>query len=197
MRPLALTLFALLLIAVPAQAKEISAISVCGSEDCVNLDSKHDGNLMAFANGGSPTDPPGTAAPFYRLRFTVREPGTDAHDSWTVQFVPKLRLIGSHGEGDQWVWSEVAGPQARRLNGAARGLAPISAAHLKGFDQKPPGAQVVEVLAPPKQRASTEDDGVAWGWIAAAAGAALLAAAAALMVVRSRSRTTRTSARPA
>ena len=52
-----------------AVAKEPVAAKVCGKSDCRTVKDRE--ALLAFTEGGSPTDPPAGGAPWYRVRVTI------------------------------------------------------------------------------------------------------------------------------
>lgn len=179
MRTFALTLAALLLVAAPAEAKRIDQVSICGAAGrCTTLDPKHDGDLMAFAEGGEPVGAPGRAAAFYRVKLMVREPGTGIADRWTNVWVPSLHRIATRDEGGRWTWMPVLARGDAALREATRGLEPVPAARLRGWESP----------------AAATEPGTPWGWIAGGLAATGAVAAAALS---GRSRTRRTSGRRA
>ena len=189
MRPLVLTLALIALLVLPAvaSAKEISSVTVCGAAGkCAKVDRKHDGDLMAMAESATDSEAPGKAAPFYRVRFGVREPGVKTEHHWTVAWIPSLNMIGSHDGPDSWMWSTASTEQASRLRGLADGIDPLPAAKLRGWHE--PAVSVVETVPPPDP--TPAPDTTPWGWIAGGA-LALLAAVA----LTARARTTRTSGR--
>ena len=192
MRPLAVPLAVIALLAVPAAApaKEISSVTVCGAGGkCAKVDRKHDKNLMALAESAAASEAPGKAAPFYRVRFGIREPGVKTEHHWTVAWVPSMNLIGSNDGSGSWMWSEAGTEQAARLRGLAEGIDLLPARKLRGWEE--PAAQVAETIPGPDDPApAAATSTTPWGWIAGGA-LALLAAVA----LTARARTTRTSGR--
>ena len=97
MRPLfPLGLLLCLVLAAPAQAKEVLSAKVCGENGCVT--SRDRGLIAALAEGGDPVDPPKAAAPFFRVRLTVGDEKGNVMERFWTHFVPKGELIrGSDG----------------------------------------------------------------------------------------------------
>jgi hypothetical protein len=178
MRSLLVALIALALAAAPAAAKEVSKVVVCGSgAHCTTLDRTHDGDLMAFVEGGAPVDAPTTRAPFYRVRVTMAE-GPSQTYRFTSLWVPALRRLGTRDGGWQWISTLPAATAA--LQQATRGLQPLPASALPGVVPAPQPAPGPAARSRP--------------WYLAAVVLAALVAAAALSA---RARTTRRSGRRA
>jgi hypothetical protein len=178
MRSLLVALIALAVTAAPAAAKEVSKVVVCGSGgQCTTLDRKHDGNLMAFVEGGAPVDAPTTHAPFYRVRITMAE-GPSQSFRFTNLWVPALHRLGTRDGGWQWISTLPEGLAALRQ--ATRGLQPLPASELPGVVRAP--------------RPAPDPGAPAWPWYL---GAAVLAALLAAAAFSARSRPTRRSGRRA
>jgi hypothetical protein len=178
MRPRLLVLFLLVLgMAAPAaSAKEVSRVEVCGSHGrCTSYDTSDFKSLMFLAQDAGPTDPPATAAPWYRVRFTVdeREHG-GGYARWTVGYVPSSASLRVRDEGGGFTWVALTPRAAAALERAARTVPALPGARLAGLQ-----ASGGEPSAPAGRSAATTTGGSApWGWIAAAAlGAVVLLAA--------------------
>jgi hypothetical protein len=151
-RTLTLTTFLLLLMAVPAAAKEITAARVCGVDGCTRVTDR--ATLALLPEGGDPTDPPSASAPFYRMTLTVR--AESATDRFTVLVVPSRNLM----RGSEGTWMPMGGRPA----GVFKQIA--------GSHQAFPAAQLPGVHAAPAP-ASAQPDGPGWQGFAAAAVAAI------------------------
>lgn len=85
-----------LVLAAPAQAKEVLSVKVCGENGCVT--SRDRGLIAALADGGDPVDPPTAAAAFFRVRLTIGDEKGKVMDHFWTHFMPKGELIrGSDG----------------------------------------------------------------------------------------------------
>jgi len=182
-----ITLLAVLL-ALPAtaSAKGVGSATVCGDDDCTKITAAHRDGMPPEELMGTiaETDPPPAAAPWFRLRITVRgEPGEQMEPfSFTNVWVPSEGLMRARGEAGEPVWMIVSPDVQRTLERAARGLEPFPAARLTGLDAKPPEAQVSEVVLPPERPAvAASGGGSTWPWIAG--GVVLLALTAAGLAV--------------
>ena len=183
-RLLAVTAVALGVLAAPAvaPAKEISEVSVCGTDgECTTYDESDFKSLMFLAQDAGPADPPAAPAPWYRVRFTVdmREEG-GGYDSWTVAYVPSADSLRVRDEAGGFAWVGLNPRTAAVFERAVRDLPAFPKARLRGLDVESPQA--------PAQTAHTRersDSATApWGWIAGAAPAAALG----LLVLFSRRR---------
>jgi hypothetical protein len=184
MRPSAALVAALAVLALPAaaSAKEVSEVAVCGnSKKCVTYDKSDFKSLMFLAHDAGPTDPPASAAPWYRIRFTVdeREHG-GGYARWSVAYVPSADVIRVRDDYSGFAWVALNRRAARTFGSAARKLPPFPATSLRGLHPKPVEAQVDHVVQPPPAAAVASGSGsFPWGWIAGALGAlAVLAALA-------------------
>jgi hypothetical protein len=182
------------LLAAPAAApaKEITKVSVCGtSGHCTTYDRSDFKSLMFFAEDAGPTDPPATAAPWYRVHFTVdeREHG-GGYDSWTVAYVPSADSLRVRDEGGGFTWVALNPRTATALKRAVYDLPAFAKARLRGLHVKPPQAQVDEVFTPADQTAAIRgraDPGTPpWRWIAGGALAAALVLLTAVVTLRRR-----------
>jgi hypothetical protein len=193
-RHLAATAVVLGLLALPAAApaKEISKVSVCGTDgQCTTYDQSDFKSLMFLAEDAGPTDPPAGAAPWYRVRFTVDERDHGGgYDSWTVAYVPSADSLRVRDEGGGFAWVALNPRTAAVLERAVRDLPASPKARLRGLHVEPPRAQVDEVFSPATRAPATPDriDSGAgpWGWIAGALAAGIALAAAAVTLRRRR-----------
>lgn len=124
--PLALAGLSLALPAA-ADAKGLSAVSVCGAGDCREVRGHE--RLMALMSSGVMEGTPSLAAsrprpaPFYRVRVEMSAP--ERSHSWTSAFVPSSGLWRAEEQGGRWVELPPAGAAALRR--VARGLRPFPA----------------------------------------------------------------------
>jgi hypothetical protein len=175
-----------------AQAKEVSEVSVCGRAGaCTTYDRSSFDSLMFLAQDAGPTDPPASAARWYRVRFTVdeREHG-GGFARWTVAYVPSADSLRVRDESGRFAWVALNPRAASVLRRAVRELPAFPAARLRGLDVEPPAARV-DAVYPPSAETAAPSGRTPWGWIA---GGALAAALALTTVARSLRRPA--SARP-
>jgi len=96
MRSLACLVFVLASLALPAAsaAKGLATVSVCGPEECVQLE---DRELAArIASPQETVDPPAPAA-YYRVRISF-----EGGDGYSTLFVPSEELIATNAGGLLW-----------------------------------------------------------------------------------------------
>ncbi|MCW3049023.1 MAG: hypothetical protein JWO74_3307 [Solirubrobacterales bacterium] len=183
-------LAAALALAAPAGAKEISALTLCGTGGRCHPVPGGDRVRQAFMDGGSfITNSPDRRAPFFSVVATITEPGQrGAVGSYTVRWVPSAGRIRSKGEFDRPMWTRPDAATTRALRRAARGLEPKPAARLGALYVPPPKAKVTEVVNPQAhpQAAALRAPATA---ILVTGGAVLAAAVAAGAIVRRRRRT--------
>jgi len=120
-----------------APAKEVSALTVCGSDGCHEVTAH--AALRGFMNGGYETLAPQRAVPFFTVKATMRHAGEDA-GGWTVDYLRAADLIRATGENSRHVWTRPPGVTARALRRAARGLQPYPAGRLGPVREPPPVA---------------------------------------------------------
>lgn len=170
-------LLAALWLAGPAPAKEVSTAKVCGADACTEVDDR--AALRGFAEGGEPTDGPGQALPFYRVRLGVGD-GRRVHDRFTVVYVPKASLI----RGEDGTWMPVGRAFWRSFRSAIPPGRPFPPSQLDGAGAVVPVATpVVDAVY---SFGGDEPGGSGSGWLLAALLAllALAALAAALTALR-------------
>jgi hypothetical protein len=155
-----------------ARAKELSEVSVCGARgECTTYDKSDFDSLMFLADDAGPTNPPASAAAWYRVRFTVdeREHG-GGYDRWTVAYVPSADRLRVRDDGGDFTWVGMRPRAARVLRQAARTIPPLPAAQLDGLDVEPPQARVDEVVtstADTAARGRSDSRTTPWAWILA------------------------------
>ena len=187
MRALSLGLFLSLVLAAPAQAKEVLAAKVCGANGCAT---SRDRDLIAgLAEGGDPVDPPQAAAPLFRVRLTVGDDlGNVAERFWT-HFMPKGELI----RGDNGTWMVATDAYTGALKKVvdpsmtaypASELEALLAGDL-GVRGESPGSSAAE---PPRREPRADGGGSAAKTIGLAAGGTLAVALALLLVLALRRR---------
>jgi hypothetical protein len=189
-------LAAALMLAAPAGAKEISALTLCGAGGhCHQVRGEH--ARQSLMDGGSfLTSSPDRRAPFFSLVATITEPGGQGIiGRFTVRWVPSAGRIRSTGEFDRPMWTRPDAAMTRALRRAAQGLRPKPAARLGTLYVPPPKVRVTEVVNPPAaSRAAARGGGAAT--VILVTGGVLAAALAACAVARRRRRPTRGASAP-
>jgi hypothetical protein len=159
-----------------AAAKEITSVTVCGTDGCTTT---KDHSLLDALMGGSPTDPPSHVGGAIRLRGVVTEPGGDVIGRVESWWVPHTSLIAA--EDGSWIdLGPAAGATLQRVTGDLKAFPPgrIGAAY---------ASPVTTPAAKPAPAAAGDGDGTSVDWVVVAIPlAAALAAAAALLFVRRR-----------
>jgi hypothetical protein len=167
----AIVLAALAALALPtaASAKEVAALTVCGSDGCRKITAH--AALQGFMNGGYETLAPQQAAPFFSVKVAMRHAGEPA-GGWTVEYLRAANLIRATGEYSKHVWTRPAGTTAKALRKAARGLQPYPAEKLGPVREPPPVA-----VEDPPARVSRPASGGGSSHMALAGGGATAAIA--------------------
>jgi hypothetical protein len=167
----AIVLAALAALALPtaASAKEVAALTVCGSDGCQKITAH--AALQGFMNGGYETLAPKQAAPFFSVKVAMRHAGDDA-GGWTVQYLRGANLIRADADYGKHVWTRPAGTTAQALRKAARGLRPYPAEKLGPVREPPPVA-----VEDPPARVSRPTSGGGSSHVALAGGGATAAIA--------------------
>jgi len=180
----AIVLAALAALALPtaASAKEVAALTLCGTDGCQRITAH--AALQGFMNGGYETLPPKQAGPFFSVKVAMRHAGDDA-GGWTVEYLPAANLIRATGDFSKHVWTRPAGATAHALRKAARGLQPYSAEKLGPVREPPPVA-----VEDPPARVSRPASGGGSSHVALAGGGAtaVIALVAGGLVARRRRR---------
>jgi hypothetical protein len=185
MRPVIAALAVLALLPAGAHAKEVASARACDADSCNAIT---DGSTLRAMEEGAPTDPPAAAAPFHRVRMTVKIPGEQDH-TYTMVYVPSKALMrfGDARVGYEWL---AATPRARRaFERLVRGLQPLPARRLRGAGIEEPTAQVHKVVP----GASFQDGGGGFPWLLLAVPGAF---ALALAGARGRARRPRVVSEP-
>jgi hypothetical protein len=167
----AIVLSALAALALPtaASAKEVAALTVCGSDGCQKITAH--AALQGFMNGGYETLAPKQGAPFFSVKVAMRHAGDDA-GGWTVQYLRGANLIRADADYGKHVWTRPAGTTAQALRKAARGLRPYPAEKLGPVREPPPVA-----VEDPPARVSRPASGGGSSHVALAGGGATAAIA--------------------
>jgi hypothetical protein len=160
---------AALVLPTAASAKEVGALTLCGTDGCQRITAR--APLRGFMNGGYETLGPKQATPFFRLKVAMRHEGQDA-GGWTVAYLPADNLIRAQAEYGKHVWTRPAGSTARALRKAARGLQPYPADQLGPVREPPPVA-----VEDPPARVSHPAPGGGSSHVALAGGGATAAIA--------------------
>jgi hypothetical protein len=147
-RTIVLAVLAALALPTAASAKEIAALTLCGTDGCQKITAH--AALRGFMDGGYETLGPKQASPFFTVKATMRAAGEDA-GGWTVQYLRAANLIRAEAENGKHVWTRPAGTTAQALRDAARGLQPYPAEKLGPVREPPP----VAVEDPPARVAAS------------------------------------------
>jgi hypothetical protein len=160
---------ALLLLAFPvgAGAKEVVAISVCGTNGC---HSTRDKSELSAAIDVQPQAAPDQGGAFLRLRTTIAEPGLKQEFVQRSQWIPSLHLI-RNDEGTLVEYSLPYPATVRMLQRLSKGLQPFPASKLGPVGGASQSARVSEVVAAPPAGGSGgggnsggDGDGSGWAW---------------------------------
>jgi hypothetical protein len=175
-----------LVLAAPAQAKEVLSAKVCGENGCVT--SRDRGLIAALADGGDPVDPPKAAAPFFRVRLTIGDEKGKVMDRFWTHFMPKGELI--RGSDGTWMSATDAytGALKKVVNPSMEAYPASPLAKLLASDQPVPDhrAQVSSVVEPPP---ATDGGGIAATTVGLVGGGALALAGLLLFAARRRRHT--------
>jgi hypothetical protein len=161
MRPLTLCLVLALPLALcpQAAAKEVVSVKVCGISECERLTDRQ--ALLAFQEGGPPTNPPSKASAFYRAELRVRGEGDDVF-RFSIAVVPDAGLL----RGEDGTWMPVSNQAVAQFRRVTRGLEPFPAARLGGLDSGRVEARVDEVVMPPEDVSRpAPGNAPVWPWI--------------------------------
>lgn len=164
-----LTALAALALPTAASAKEIAALTVCGSDGCEKITAH--AALQGFMDGGYETLAPHEPGPFFTVKAAMRNAGENA-GGWTVQYLRAANLIRAEAEFGKHVWTRPAGATAKALRHAARGLKPYPADKLGPVREPPPAA-----VEDPPARVSHPASGGGSSHLALAGGGATAAIA--------------------
>lgn len=176
-------LAALAALALPgaAAAKEISSMTVCGTDGCHAITAR--AALRGFMEGGYETLAPHGSGAFFAVKVHMRHEGEDA-GGFTVQYLRAPNLIRAEAEFGKHTWMRPAGVTADALRRAARGLRPHPAAELAPVrDPSPAPAE-----GPPARVSRPAPGGGSSRLGLAGGGGALLVALAAAGIVAYRRR---------
>jgi hypothetical protein len=164
-RLLAASLSFVVLCAAPAGAKQLVGLTVCGTNGC---HSTHDRHELAAAMQTVDQADPGRAAPFFKLRQAIGEPGSPE----LIGRVESLWMpaTGVTRSDDQTMaYFTMFRPRTQRvLRRLAHGLRAFPAAKLPPEPGSQHNARVTEVVPAPATRAtdgsSSGGGGLAWAW---------------------------------
>ena len=166
-RAIVLAALAALVPPTAASAKEVAALTVCGSDGCQRI-TAHSA-LRGFMDGGYETLAPERAAPFFTVKVAMRHAGEQA-GGFTVEYLRAANLIRATGDYSKHVWTRPAGVTAQALRRAARGLQPYPAEKLGPVREPPPVA-----VEDPPARVSRPASGGGSSHLALAGGGATAA----------------------
>ena len=185
-RLLPLGLFLGLVLAAPAQAKEVLSATVCGENGCVT--SRDRGLIAGLAEGGDPVDPPKVAAPFFRVRLTIADEKGKVMDRFWTHFMPKGELI--RGSDGTWMPARDAytGALKKVVNPSMEAYPASRLAKLVAGDQpvRDDQAQASSGVEPPPSQPATAGGGIAATTVGLVGGSALILAALLMFVTRRR-----------
>jgi hypothetical protein len=131
-----------LVIAAPASAKEITAMSVCGTNGCHTT---KDQQALRQAMNVLPQAAPDHGAAFYRVRSKMDMSGMASMQS---QWIPSLRLM-RNDDGPLVEFSLPYPATERVLHRLSAGLKPFPAGRLGPIDGQAHAARVDEVVQAP------------------------------------------------
>jgi hypothetical protein len=124
MRRLLLVVVAALVLPAAAQAKELTALAVCGPGDCRDVDVSgfgHDAPFASDTNGPAP-------GPYHRLDVEV-----DGQSSaWGLFYDPGTGLVAREDRPGTWVWSRLAPSLAESVKDTAKRVQPFPAPRVSG-----------------------------------------------------------------
>jgi hypothetical protein len=165
----AIVLAGLAALALPnaASAKEVAALTLCGTDGCQKITAH--AALQGFMDGGYETLAPDRAAPFFTVKVSMRHAGDHA-GGWTVQYLRAGNVIRAEADYGNQVWTRPAGATAQALRRAARGLQPYPAEKLGPVREPPPVA-----VEDPPARVSRPASGGGSSHVALAGGGATAA----------------------
>jgi hypothetical protein len=185
-RPLHLGLLLCLVLAAPAQAKEVLSTKVCGENGCVT--SRDRALIAGLAEGGDPVDPPASAAPFFRVHLTIGEENGKVLERFWTHFMPNGELI--RGADGTWMPATDAytGALKKVVNPSMEAYPASRLAKLLASDQPVPDyqAQVSSVVESPPSQPATDGGGIAATTVGLVGGGALALAGLLLFVARRR-----------
>jgi hypothetical protein len=140
-----------LALAAPASAKEVTSLTVCGTNGCHKTKDK---DALRSLMEVQPQPTPDHSGAFLRVRSTVRAPGQ--HDSGVMrsQWIPSLGLM-RHDDGAMTEFTLPYPTTMRTLNRLSDGLTPYPARPIRQRT-----ARVAEVVPPPQR--DDEDGGAVW-----------------------------------
>ena len=177
-----------LVLAAPAQAKEVLSAKVCGENGCVT--SRDRGLIAALAYGGDRVDPPKVAAPFFRVRLTIGDEKGKVMERFWTHFMPKGELI--RGSDGTWMPATDAytGALKRVVNPSMAAYPASRLAKLLASDQPVSTyqAHVSGVVEAPWSQPETDGGGIAVTTIGLVGGGALAITVLLVFAVRRRRR---------
>ena len=166
---------ALLALAAPVVAKEVTSARLCGAGGCVEV--RDHKTLQAFHEGGTPVEAPAKGSPWYRATLSVS--AGDARDTFDVVVLPSAHLIRSGEKVDGYfLWTPIPGDAARAISRAAGTLEPFPASKLAGARPEGRHKVVVHGVVRPAARIDEGGDGFSEAWVGAAGGLLLVGAGA-------------------
>jgi hypothetical protein len=168
-RAIVLATLSALALPTAASAKEVAALTLCGSDGCQKITAH--AALQGFMDGGYETLGPDQAAPFFTVKVAMRHAGDHA-GGWTVQYLPTANVIRADADYGKQVWTRPAGATAQALRTAAHGLQPYPAEKLGPVREPPPVA-----VEDPPARVSRPASGGGSSHVALAGGGATAASA--------------------
>ena len=144
-----------LVLAAPAQAKEVLAAKVCGENGCAT---SRDRDLIAgLAEGGDPVDPPQAATPFFRVRLAIGDEKGKVMERFWTHFVPRGELI--RGSDGTWMRATdtYTGALKKVVDPSMVAFPAPRLAKLLAGDRPVPTyeAQVASVMEPPRPQPAT------------------------------------------
>jgi hypothetical protein len=153
-----LLVVAIALLALPASAgaKELTALSVCGTDGCHTT---RDRAELRTAMNVVPQADPNEQHRFFRLRLHIGGPGMEEEGIIHSAWIPSLGML----RADDGPYSEYSLPRprtARMLRRLSAGLHPFPPAK----PRESPSARVDEVVLPPSGDGGSDGGGSPWAW---------------------------------
>jgi hypothetical protein len=109
---------AVALVPANAHAKVVSSARACDDDGCRTITAR---STLRQMEGGAPVAAPDTAAPFHRVRMTMKTGGAEEH-AYTMVYVPSAGLMRFGGEGGGYEWLAATRRAQRGFERLVRGL---------------------------------------------------------------------------
>ena len=166
---------ALLVLAAPAAAKELTRAQICGASGCRTITDRD--QLRALPTGGETTAAQPPAAGYYTVTFVIEHAAES--DRFTMYYVPASNLLGANSEfAGSLAWFPVYGRATDAIRDAAEGIDAFPAPKRWPSEITVPARTPAASIAP-----SDGGAGIAAGTLVVAGSAAALCALAVIAFV--------------